>query len=152
MSLNILCSTPVVNMKFARAPLQVCLPPPPSRVTARQGLPQTFVPPRATAVSLQGGLVSETIYEGRNSFIFFTYFFKFFTYYFMFPTYFYMFFTYSFIFSYFPHIPSYFSHIPSWGHIIDLQQEISLKFSKSLKSGGRESSRSMVLGYSIIGT
>ena len=27
MSLNILCSTPVVNMKFARAPLQVRPPP-----------------------------------------------------------------------------------------------------------------------------
>ena len=43
-------------MKFARAPLQVCLPSPPPRVTARQGPPQTLVPPRATAVSLQGGL------------------------------------------------------------------------------------------------
>ena len=80
-------------------------PTPPSRVTARQGPPQTLVPPRDTAVSLQGGLVPETIYEGRDSIIFFTYFFKFFTYSFMFPTYFFIFFTY------FPHIPSYFSHI-----------------------------------------
>ena len=94
--------------------------PPPRRKTALQGPPQTLVPPRATAVSLHGRLVSETIYEGRDSFIFFTYFFKFFTYSFMFPT--------------------YFPHTPSWGHVIDLQQEIFQKFSKSLKSegGGRK--------------
>ena len=102
------------------------------RVTARtslhsvfcQGPPQTLVPLRATAVSLQGGLVPEIIYEGRDSFIFLIHFFEFFRYSFMFPTYFFMFFTYfPHIPSYFRHIPSYFSHIPSWGHVIDLQQE-----------------------------
>ena len=39
------------------------------RVTARQGPPQTLVPPRATAVSLQGGLgalMKETVRRARE--------------------------------------------------------------------------------------
>ena len=34
------------------------------------------------------------------------------------------------------HISSYFRHIPSWGHVIDFLEEISQKFSKSLKKSG----------------
>ena len=99
MSLNILCSTFVVNMKFARAPAS------PPRVIALQGPPQTLVPPRATAVSLQGGLVPETIYGGGIS----SYF--------------------SHISSSFSHIPSCFSHISlCFSHISHVFLHISLIF------------------------
>ena len=118
MSSNILCSTSVVNMKFAKVPLQVCFPPPPclGRSHKLQGefgayMEETVrrVTPRSSArawnfsklqrQSSKFFQVPEPIWAVRNPIYrnISSYSFIFSTYSFIFPTYSFMFFTYSFM-------------------------------------------------------
>ena len=76
MSLNILCSTPVVNMKFARAPLQVCPPPPCSASSHKlQGELGAYMEETVRRVkhpiSLRSMLRQQAVIEGGGSSTFF---------------------------------------------------------------------------------